>query len=247
MALVTGGGRGVGRGISMALAADGATVAVNYRRDSEAAEETVAAIVAAGGKAQAYSASVDDYEQNAEMVAAIEADHGAIGILVNNAGIASRGQSVEQTDPAELQRVVATHAFGPHYLSKLVIPKMRTLDQGDIIMISGVATFLSGFGAPYNMGKTAMEALAYTLAKEEQPNGIRVNIVAPGLVDTDMGQRLMNALQGEDIRTLDDSMPQGESASRKMWQMLCVLVGDAIYLTGERLYCDGGGQDISRR
>ena len=58
---------------------------VNYRRDSEAAEETVAAIVAAGGKAQAYSASVDDYEQNAEMVAAIEADHGAIGILVNNA------------------------------------------------------------------------------------------------------------------------------------------------------------------
>ena len=109
--------------ISMALAADGATVAVNYRRDSEAAEETVAAIVAAGGRAQAYSASVDDYEQNAEMVAAIEADHGAIGILVNNAGIASRGQSVEQTDPAEPQRVVATHAFGPHYLSKLVIPK----------------------------------------------------------------------------------------------------------------------------
>ena len=122
VALVTGGGRGVGRGISMALAADGATVAVNYRRDSESAEETVAAIVA-GGRAQAYSASVDDYEQNAEMVAAIEADHGAIGILVNNAGIASRGQSVEQTDPAELQRVVATHAFGPHYLSKLVIPK----------------------------------------------------------------------------------------------------------------------------
>ena len=90
VALVTGGGRGVGRGISMALAADGATVAVNYRRDSEAAEETVAAI---------------------------EANHGPIGILINNAGIASRGQSVEQTDPAELQRVVATHAFGPHYLS----------------------------------------------------------------------------------------------------------------------------------
>ncbi|MAQ60735.1 MAG: oxidoreductase, partial [Gammaproteobacteria bacterium] len=69
VALVTGGGRGVGRGISMALAADGAIVAVNYRRDAQAAEETVAAILAAGGKAQAYSASVDDYEQNAEMVA----------------------------------------------------------------------------------------------------------------------------------------------------------------------------------
>ena len=114
VALVTGGGRGVGRGISMALAADGATVAVNYRRDNESAEETVAAIVAAGGKAEAYSASVDDYEQNAEMVAAIEADHGAIGILVNNAGIASRGQRVEQTEPADLQRGVATHASCPH-------------------------------------------------------------------------------------------------------------------------------------
>ena len=124
----------------MALAAEGATVAVNYRRDAEAAEETVATILAAGGKAQAYAASVDDYEQNAEMVAAIEAMHGAVGILVNNAGIASRGQSVEQTDPAELQRVVATHAFGPHYLSKLVIPKMRALDRGDIVMISSVAT-----------------------------------------------------------------------------------------------------------
>ena len=251
VALVTGGGRGVGRGISMALAADGATVAVNYRRDSEAAEETVAAIEAAGGKAQAYSASVDDYEQNAEMVAAIEADNGPIGILVNNAGIASRGQSVEQTDPAELQRVVATHAFGPHYLSKLVIPKMRALDRGDIVMISSVATrSLSGFGAPYNMGKTAMEALAYTLAKEERPNGIRVNIVAPGLVDTDMGQRLMNALQGvEDLRTLDQSMPWGRVCQPDdVANVVKFLVSDAnSYLTGERLYCDGGGQDINRR
>ena len=251
VALVTGGGRGVGRGISIALAADGATVAVNYRRDSEAAEETVAAIEAVGGKAQAYSASVDDYEQNAGMVAAIEADHGAVGILVNNAGIASRGQSVEQTDPAELQRVVATHAFGPHYLSKLVIPKMRTLERGDIVMISSVATrSLNGFGAPYNMGKTAMEALAYTLAKEERPNGIRVNIVAPGLVDTDMGQRLMNALQGvEDLRTLDQSMPWGRVCQPDdVANVVKFLVSDAnSYLTGERLYCDGGGQDMNRR
>ena len=250
LALVTGGGRGVGKGISMALAADGATVAVNYRRDAEAAEETVAAIVAAGGKAQAYSASVDDYEQDAEMISAIEADHGAISILINNAGISSRGQSVEQTDPAELRRVVATHAFGPHYLSKLVIPKMRTLDRGDIVMISSVATrSLGGFGAPYNMGKTAMEALAYTLAKEERAHGIRVNIVAPGLVDTDMGQRLMKALQGlEDIHALDESMPWGRVCQPEdVANVVRFLVSDAnSYLTGERLYCDGGGQNIGR-
>ena len=131
------------------------------------------------------------------MVSRIEEDLGPIAILVNNAGIASRGRMVADTEADELHRVVATHAFGPHYLSRLVLPGMRSLDRGDIIMISSVATrSLGSHGAPYNMGKTAMEALAYTLAKEEKVNGIRVNIVAPGLVDTEMGQRLVKAPQG---------------------------------------------------
>ena len=211
VALVTGGGRGVGKGISLSLAAAGASVAVNYRRDEGSAAETVREIEALGGKAIAFSASVDDYEQNAQMVADIERDLGPVSILVNNAGIASRGRSVVDTDPEEMRRVVATHAFGPHYLAALTLPKMRTLGRGDIVMISSVATrSLGPNGAPYNMGKTAMEALAYTLAKEEREHGIRVNIVAPGLVDTDMGQRLIKAVQGvEDIRSLDQSMPFG--------------------------------------
>src|SRR5262245_29365854 len=140
VALVTGAGRGVGRGIALALAEDGADVAVNYRRDEEAAAEVVAAIEKLGRRAKAYHASVDDYEQDREMVAQIEADLGPVGILVNNAGIASRGQSVADTDPAEMQRVVACHAFGPHFLSKLVVPKMREQQRGDIVMISSVAT-----------------------------------------------------------------------------------------------------------
>lgn len=245
VALVTGGSRGVGKAISLTLAAAGATIAVNYRRDEDSARETVAEIEKAGGKASMYAASIDDYEQDAEMVAQIEADHGAIGILVNNAGIASRGQSVVDTEPAELHRVMATHAFGPHYLSGMVLPKMRTLERGDIVMISSVATrFLSGNGAPYNMGKTAMEALAYTLAKEERPNGVRVNIVAPGLVDTEMGQRLIKATQGvEDIRSLDASMPFGRVCQpQDVANVVHFLVSDQnSYLTGERLYCDGGG------
>ena len=245
VALVTGGSRGVGRVIATTLAASGAVVAVNYRRDEEAAAETVSLIEAAGGQARAYAASVDDFAQDEEMVAAIEADLGPVGILVNNAGIASRGQTVVDTDPAEMQRVVATHAFGPHYLSKLVLPKMRTQDRGDIIMISSVATRSHGsHGAPYNMGKNAMEALAYTLAKEERPYGVRVNIVAPGLVDTDMGQRLIKATQGvQDIRTLDDSMPFGRVCQpQDVANVVDFLVSDKnSYLTGERLYCDGGG------
>ena len=246
VALVTGGGRGVGKGISLSLAAAGASVAVNYRRDEESAAETVREIEALGGKAIAFSASVDDYEQNAQMVADIERDLGPVSILVNNAGIASRGRSVVDTDPEEMRRVVATHAFGPHYLAALTLPKMRTLGRGDIVMISSVATrSLGPNGAPYNMGKTAMEALAYTLAKEEREHGIRVNIVAPGLVDTDMGQRLIKALQGvEDIRSLDQSMPFGRVCQPEdVANVVSFLVSDEnSYLTGERLYCDGGGQ-----
>ena len=246
VALVTGGGRGVGKGISLSLAAAGASVGVNYRRDEESAAETVREIEALGGKAIAFSASVDDYEQNAQMVADIERDLGPVSILVNNAGIASRGRSVVDTDPEEMRRVVATHAFGPHYLAALTLPKMRTLGRGDIVMISSVATrSLGPNGAPYNMGKTAMEALAYTLAKEEREHGIRVNIVAPGLVDTDMGQRLIKAVQGvEDIRSLDQSMPFGRVCQPEdVANVVRFLVSDEnSYLTGERLYCDGGGQ-----
>ena len=94
------------------------------------------------------------------------------------------------------------------------------------------------------MGKTAMEALAYTLAKEERRYGIRVNIVAPGLVETDMGKRLIKATQGvQDIRTLDDSMPFGRVCQpQDVANVVDFLVSPQnSYLTGERLYCDGGG------
>src|SRR4249920_2416875 len=203
VALVTGGGRGIGRAISELLAAEGAAVAVNYRRDADAADETVAAIGSAGGLARAYQASVDDVAQDEAMVGAVLADFGFVDILVNNGGIASRGLPVADTDPAELARVLATHALGPHYLSRLVLPSMRTRPRGDIVMVRSVATsHYAGNGAPYNMGKAALEALAFTLAKEERAHGVHVNVVAPGLVETDMGVRLARALTGDN--DLDD-------------------------------------------
>ncbi len=246
VALVTGASRGVGRAIALGLAADGADVAVNYRRDQEAAEAVVAEIEALGCRAAAYAASVDDFQQDAEMIEQIRADLGDVGILVNNAGIASRGRSVADTDPAELQRVIGVHALGPHYLAKLVLPSMRTQERGDIIMISSAATrSLGGNGAPYNMGKTAMEALAYTLAKEERAHGVRVNIVAPGLVETEMGRRLMKATAGvDDLRQLDAAMPFGRVCQPDdVANVVRYLVSPGnSYLTGERIYCDGGGR-----
>jgi 3-oxoacyl-[acyl-carrier protein] reductase len=245
VALVTGGGRGIGRSISLALAEDGADIVVNYRKDEEAARATVAEIEALGRRAKAYAASVDSWDDDRAMVEAAVADFGYIDILVNNAGIASRGQSVADTDPAEMERVVRTHAFGPHYLSKLVLPSMRTRPRGDIIFISSAATKGNAAnGAPYNMGKAAMEALALTLYKEERPNGIRVNIVAPGLVETDMGFRLARATQGiQDMRELDKRMPFSRVCQPEdIAAVVRFLVSDAAsYVTGQRVYVDGGG------
>lgn len=250
--LVSGGGRGIGRAISELLASQGAAVAVNYRRDRDAADETVAAIHAAGGSASAYGASVDDPTACATMIDAVVDDFGGLDTLVCNAGVASRGRSVVDTDPDEMIRVVTTHAFGPHHLSRLALPHMRQRaangGRGDIVMISSVATSsMSANGAPYNMGKAAMEALAQTLAKEERPNGIHVNIVAPGLVETDMGLRLARAFTGQremaDLRTLDATSPFGrvcqplDVANVVLW--LCS--AGSGYVTGQRIECNGGG------
>ena len=245
VALVTGGSRGIGRAISLALAEDGADVAINYHRDEAAAKETAEAVTALGRRAGIYRASVESYEEDRAMVEAATAELGPVDILINNAGIASRGKSVEKTDPKELANVVATHAFGPHYLAQLVLPGMKEKERGDIIMISSVATLHMGAGgAPYNMGKAAMEALALTLWKEVRHRNIRVNIVAPGLVETEMGRRLMKATAGvEDLRQLDASMPFGRVCQPEdVANVVRFLVSDqGSYLTGEKINVHGGG------
>jgi NAD(P)-dependent dehydrogenase (short-subunit alcohol dehydrogenase family) len=245
VALVTGGSRGIGRAIALGLAEDGADVAVNYRRDREAADETVAAIEALGRRALAVQGSVDSLEDDRRIVAEATEALGPIDILVNNAGLASRGQSVLDTDPTELERVVRTHALGPHHLCQAVLPGMRTRPRGDIVMISSAATSTHGAnGAPYNMGKAAMEALAYTLAKEERDHGIHVNVVAPGIVETEMGRRLVKATQGiSDMRELDASMPFGRVCQPEdVAAVVRFLVSEgAGYVTGEKLQVHGGG------
>lgn len=174
-ALVTGGSRGIGRGIALALARAGANIAINYRRDADAAAATRADLRALGVEAAAFSGSVSEPEACAQLISDVAATFGGFDILINNAGIASSGRSVADTDPTELQRVMAVHALAPHYLSHYALPYLRQRDRSDIIMISSVATDAhAANGAPYTMGKIAMEALARTLAKEEMPNGVRV-------------------------------------------------------------------------
>jgi 3-oxoacyl-[acyl-carrier protein] reductase len=253
IALVTGGGRGIGRGISLALAREGATVAVNYAKGADAAEETVAAITAAGGTARAYGADVTDPDAIAVMLSSVANDFGHVDLLVNNAGVASRGRTVADTAADEVDRLLQTHAVGPHHLCRLVLPAMRArakiVERGDIVMISSVATDNHGpGGAPYNMGKAAMESLAFTLAKEEVGNDIHVNVVAPGLVVSDMGRRLAKAVAGvSDIHELDARFPFGRVCEPEDVARVVVFVcSDAAgYVTGERIRVHGGGQRLA--
>ena len=249
-ALVTGASRGIGRGIALALAEAGADVAVNYTRDADAAAETVASIQALGRKAKAYQASVTDEAASAAMVAAIEDDFGPLSILINNAGIASRGRTVADTDAAEVEKLLAVHAVGPHRLSRLALPQLRRHARSDVIIVSSVATLGNAAnGAPYNMAKAAGEALALTLAKEEVRHGVRVNIVAPSLTVSDMGERLARAITGnEDIHHLDAKFPFGrvpdptDVAAAVLW-----FVSDANpYCSGQKLNIDGAGQATFR-
>jgi NAD(P)-dependent dehydrogenase (short-subunit alcohol dehydrogenase family) len=244
VALVTGGNRGIGAAIALALAADGADVAVNYRRDEESAQATGAAIGALGRRVGLYQASVDDLDADARMVDAITTDLGEIDIFVHSAGIASRGQPVVDTDPAEIERVWRVHALSAFALSKLIVPGMRTRPRGDVVFISSAATSQWGpNSSPYNMAKAALEALARTLAKEERAHGIHVNVVAPGLVDTEMGRRLARAAMGaDDIRQLDPQAPfQHVCSPEEVADVVRFVVSErARYVNDQRIVVDGG-------
>ena len=196
VALVSGGGRGIGAAITLALAGDGFDVAINYRRDEDAARQTAQLVEAMGRR-------------------------------------------------AEIERVWRTHALGAFALCQLVVPSMRTRPRGDVVFISSAATkSMSGYSSPYNMAKAAMEALAHTLAKEELPNGIHVNIVAPGLVDTDMGRRLAKAVMGagDDIHSIKGRMPFGHVCSpEEVADVVAWVVSDAArYVNNQCIGVDGG-------
>jgi 3-oxoacyl-[acyl-carrier protein] reductase len=244
VALVSGGGRGIGRGISEALARAGAAVAVVYRRDEAAAAETVAAITADGGTATAHAAAIESFDACQQLRDDVLSAHGGVDILVSNAGIASKGRSVIRTEPEEMVRLFGIHAMGAFHLAHLFVPQMRERPRGDVVMVSSVATRLNaGHGAPYNVAKSALESLAFTLAKEEQRHGIHVNVVAPGLVVSEMGRRLVKASGVEDIGTLDGVSPFGHVCTPDdvARVVLFLVSGLSGYVTGQRVEVDGGG------
>ena len=166
---------------------------------------------------------------------------------MNNAGVASRGQTVADTDPAEIDRVLRTHTFGAWALleARAAVDAAAAARRHRDDLERGACCTWRPNSAPYNMAKAALEALAWTLAKEERRNGIHVNVVAPGLVDTEMGRRLVKGAMGvDDIRTMDADAPRSATCARpKRSPTRCASSSRSTrsYVTGQRIGVDGGG------
>lgn len=247
-ALVTGGSRGIGAAVCLKLAEAGADVAVNYARNADAAAGVVAQIRALGRRAQAYRADVAERGDCEAMVEQARSDFGRIDILVNNAGLGSAavGRPAMADAPIEdLEHMFGINLWGSIHMCQLLVPQMREAERGDVVMVSSVAgqTFGAGFGA-YSIGKAGMEALAYTLAKEERQHGIHVNVVAPGLVETDMGALLMKSLRDiDDMSVLHEGSPFGFVCQpADIANAVTFLCSDeARYITNQRLTINGGG------
>jgi NAD(P)-dependent dehydrogenase (short-subunit alcohol dehydrogenase family) len=244
VALVTGGGRGVGRASVLALAAGGWDVAINCRRDRDSAEQTARSARELGVTATVHVAGVEDAAADAMMVQDVLAQHGRIDGLVHCAGNASRGHTVVDTDPAELHKLFDVHAAAAHHLARLTVPHMRAQGGGSIVLISSIVARATRPGmAPYVMAKAALEILGVTLAMEERANGVRCNTVAPGLVATEMGDRLIRATQGHDeAAALDPLAPFGHVCRpEEIGAVVAFLMSDAAsYLTGQTIAVDGG-------
>ncbi|HJL53940.1 MAG TPA: SDR family oxidoreductase [Arenicellales bacterium] len=213
-ALITGASRGIGRAIAERFAQEGANVAINYSSNEAAAQEVARVVTGLGCKAHIYQANVGDETACSAMVEQAISDFGQIDVLVNNAGLGSAAvnrPAIADATNEQWNTLLDVNLWGPIYLCRSLVPHMREADRSDVIMISSIAAqaLNPGFGV-YAVSKAALEAMAHTLAREEKSHGMRVNMIAPGLVDTDMGRRIVEATGGgSDIRKVDARMPFG--------------------------------------
>jgi len=189
--LVTGGSRGIGGATARLAAGRGWAVAVNYTAATEAADAVVASIRAEGGRAMAFRADVAMQDQVEAMYRAIDAALGPVTALVNNAGVIDRARRVEATEGNALLRLLAVNVAGAFHCAAAAIPRMSLRRGGPGGVIVNVSSAASCHGSPgrqvaYAATKGALDTFTVGLAKELGPEGIRVNAVRPGLIETEM-------------------------------------------------------------
>ncbi len=246
VALVTGSARGIGRGIALTLAAEGARVAVNCVHRADAAEEVVGLIHEGGGEAFLVQADVGRYEEAERMVAATLTRFGRIDILVNNAGIVSR-KSILDVPLEEWDRVVHTNFYGCFHCSRLAGRHMVARGGGGkIINISSIHGRVAKANlGPYCSTKAAIDMFSKQLAVELAPHKINVNVVASGTITTEINMPLYKSTKPEDValrQAVLARIPWGVIGEPEdIGRAVAFLASDASrYITGAVLYVDGG-------
>ena len=234
VALVTGGSRGIGQAVAVALGEAGAAVAVNYRERDQDARAVTEAICNRGGRAAPFGADISRGSAVQDMVHDIEERLGPIDILVNNAGIAV-ARSLENITEEDFDRDIATNLKSAFLCTQAVLPGMRARRWGRIVNISSIGARLGAgsVSVAYGASKAGIEGLTRAYALRLAPDGVTVNAVAPGLIDTEMGKPLIEA--GVVAR-----IPVGRAGTGdEIAQAILLLVNNG-YMTGQTIAVNGG-------
>jgi 3-oxoacyl-[acyl-carrier protein] reductase len=237
-ALVTGGSRGIGRSIALALAAQGVKVAVNYSGSEAAAQETVARIVELGSEGIALQGNVGSSEQAENLVKEVLGTWGRIDILVNNAGI-TRDNLIMRMKEEEFDQVIETNLKGVFNCLKAVTRPMMKQRYGRIINISSVVGVTGNPGQiNYSAAKAGVIGMTKTAARELSSRGITVNCIAPGFIDTDMTRELSDEVRSELVK----GIPLAKLGRVEDIANTAVFLASegAAYMTGQTLHVDGG-------
>lgn len=237
-AVVTGASRGIGRAIALELACRGAKVVVNYRQDAAAAAQTVAAIELAGGTATAAQADVSDLLQAQSLVKTATEAYGRLDILVNNAGT-TRDQVIVMMKEEDWDTVIQVDLKSVYNTCKAAARGMMRQRYGRIINISSVVGIAGQAGQTnYAAAKAGVIGFTKSLAKELGPRGITANVIAPGLIPTDLTADLPQDL----LQTAIDHTPLGRAgrAEEIAYAVAFLASDEAAFITGAILPVDGG-------
>jgi 3-oxoacyl-[acyl-carrier protein] reductase len=238
IALVTGGSRGIGRAVVQRLAAEGAEVVFVYQSNREAADALAAELAGEGRTVRAVQADVRNAEQAQQIVDEIVAQRESLDILVNSAGIVRDGLLGAMT-AEQWREVIETNLFGAYHYCRAVAQQMMYQRRGSIVNLSSTAAeFASRGQVNYAASKGGIDGLTRGMAKEFAPRGVRVNAVAPGMIDTDMSK----AVRGLVGARLNDIIPLRRIGTpAEVAAVVAFLAGDdAAYITGQVLRVDGG-------
>ena len=237
VALVTGGSRGIGRAIALALSAHGATVIV-AARSAEAAGRTASEIVDGGGQARSIAVDIADDRSVDAAMAVLLKEHATIPLLVNNAGI-TRDNLLMRMKKEDWDQVIETNLSGIYRICRALVPSMVKARYGRIVNITSVVARSGNPGqANYAAAKAGTEGFTRSLAKELASRNITVNCVAPGFIETDMTRKLTDAQR----TALLDLVPMRRLGTPEdvAHGVNCLLSEEASYVTGTCLFVDGG-------